>query len=465
MIGTRWRRTLGVLSIVLVVGLAWVGWRTSRMAAVAVGYPAKIVCSETFLADRELEDIVGDMVEDPILDRLQISVDRQERRVEVSLFGIFSEQAVFREGLGCTRVPEGEQLVGSLELKLRRPNLSLSKPPSQKLADAVAVAFGEPDPLRLRNTRAFVVMHHGEVVAERYAEGFTASSRFPGWSMTKSVTNALVGLLVQDGKLDVQDPAPVSEWRNDSRSAITLDQLLRMSSGLRFNEDYGMVTDVTRMLFVESDAGAFAARSPLAHPPDQVWDYSSGTTNIVTRIVRDHSEGDPSFARRRLFGPLGMDSAVIELDAAGTYLGSSFLYATARDWGRFGQLFLQDGVWNGERLLPEGWVAYSTTPTPQASQGRYGSQWWLNHGTPGRPEDRAFPLLPADAYWADGYDGQMVMVVPSRDAVVVRLGLTKDESAYPAEEILAGVLAALDAKTLLNSSLEDDEAAAPQGQR
>ena len=262
--------------------------------------------------------------------------------------------------------------------------------------------------------------------------------------MTKSVTGALVGLPVKDGQLDIHQPAPVPEWADgDPRSAITLDQLLRMSSGLDFNEDYGMVTDVTRMLFVRDDAGAYAAQADLAHEPDTVWDYSSGTTNIIARVVRDATDSDPSFARRRLFEPLGMDSAVIEIDAAGSYIGSSFMYATARDWGRFGQLFLQDGRWNGERILPEGWVDYSTTPTPGALRGRYGAQWWLNHGTPGNPDNRSFPQLPPDAFWADGYDGQMVMVVPSRDAVIVRLGLTKDESAYPAGEILAGVLAAL----------------------
>ena len=444
--GRPWlRRLAGAVALLLVAGLVFVGWTLSRLGPVAVGYPAKIVCSETFLADRQLDAIVGDMVKSPILDYLDIAVDPEAESVEVSLLGVFSERAVFRDGLGCTRVPDGVDPATWPEAGPTR-TLRVDPPePSHALREAVAAAFEEPDPTRRRNTRAFVVMHHGEVVAERYAEGFSARSRFPGWSMTKSVTGALVGLLVKDGKLNIHQPAAVPEWRSeeDPRSAITLDHLLRMSSGLEFNEDYGMVTDVTRMLFVSDDAGAYAARSKLAHEPDSVWNYSSGTTNLIARIVRDATAGDPSFARRRLFDPLGMESAVIELDAAGSYIGSSFLYATARDWGRFGQLFLQDGVWNWERLLPEGWVDYSTMATPGAPKGRYGAQWWLNLGTSGDPGDRVYPQLPPDAYWASGYDGQTVMVVPSRDAVIVRLGLTKDESAYPAGEILAGVLAAL----------------------
>ena len=192
-----------------------------------------------------------------------------------------------------------------------------------------------------------------------------------GWSMTKSVTNALIGILVKQGKLSLDQLAPVPEWSDpaDPRHAITLDQLMRMSSGLEFSEDYAdLTTGVTQMLYNTDDMGAYAAAAPLEAEPDGVWNYSSGTANIVSRIVRDTVGGSDeeylTFPRRALFDPIGMTSAVMEPDASDTFVGSSYMYATARDWARFGLLFLQDGMWEGERILPEGWVDYSITPTP-----------------------------------------------------------------------------------------------------
>jgi len=207
------------------------------------------------------------------------------------------------------------------------------------------------------------------------AEGRTANDTCRSWSVAKSVTHALAGLLVLDGKLDIHAPADVPEWRSpgDPRGAITLDQLLRMSSGLKFTEVYvsGGPSDVIEMLFGagQADTAAFAASFPLAHAPDSFYSYSSGTTNIVSRCLAralDASgEAFEVFMRARLFDPLGMTSATPRLDEAGTFIGSSFLFATARDFARFGQLYLQDGVWAGRRLLPEGWVQYARTPTFQ----------------------------------------------------------------------------------------------------
>jgi CubicO group peptidase (beta-lactamase class C family) len=268
--------------------------------------------------------------------------------------------------------------------------------------------------------------------------------------MAKSVTMALVGALVADGRLDANAPAPVPEWRapGDPRGAITLDQLLRQSSGLAFDETYGAVNDVSRMLFTRPDTGAFAAAFPLASPPESVWSYSSGTSNIVARIVRDAFGGDLGgmlrYARERLFDPADMTSALVEADASGTFIGSSFVFMTARDWARFGELFRRDGVWNGRRLLPEGWVRYATTPTPKAPLGRYGAHWWLDAGEADAPERRAWPKLPPETYAARGHSGQWVVVVPSARLVVVRLGLTlPDDEDDGTQELVAELLAAL----------------------
>ena len=268
--------------------------------------------------------------------------------------------------------------------------------------------------------------------------------------MAKSVTAFITGILVKDGKLDPMAPAPVPQWRekeDDPRAAITLDQLLRMSSGLKFNETYSANTDVTQMLSNEEDAGGFAASMPLEGEPDTIWSYSSGTTNIIAginrRAVGDTLQAAYEHSQRRLFRPLGVRSAVIETDANGTFIGSSYMYASARDWARLGQLCLQDGVWEGERILPEGWIEYVTTPTKTEPLNMYGAQFWLNRN-PNDPEaKRLFPSLPEDAYYFGGFQGQRVLVIPSKDLVITRFGFTPNGN-DGVEELAAAVIAQLE---------------------
>ncbi len=280
----------------------------------------------------------------------------------------------------------------------------------------------------------------------RYADGFTKDTPLPGWSMAKSVVNALAGVLVKEGKLSLSDPAAIPEWRgsSDPRREITLDQLLRMSSGLEFHENYrDPLADAMRMLFGAADAGAYAAAKPLEAQPGTRWSYSSGTTNIITSAMR-RTVGDPDyleFPRRALFERLGMASAVMETDAGGTFVGSSFMYATARDWARFGLLYLRDGVWSGERILPEGWVAYTRTPAPSAAEKQYGAHFWLRLSSGYRCADEG--PLPADAFHAVGFDGQFITIVPSRELVLVRLGLTRYPCAWDQQRFVHLVLAAL----------------------
>jgi CubicO group peptidase (beta-lactamase class C family) len=311
---------------------------------------------------------------------------------------------------------------------------------------ALEAAFTEPGGDVVRNTRAVVIVHGGRIIAERYAGGVGAATSLPGWSMTKSVNSALVGVLAGAGRLRLDGAALLPEWRGDGRSEITLEQLLWMSSGLQFDEDYGPRGEATRLLFGAADVAAKSAARPLAHEPGTVWSYSSATSNILARIVRDSAAAGFAeylmYPRRVLFDRIGMHSAVMEPDAAGTFVASSFMYATARDWARFGLLYLRDGVWDGERVLPEGWVAYSTQPAPAARRGRYGAQWWLNAGEADDASLRPMPRLPRDTYWAAGFEGQYVVVVPSADLVVVRLGLSRPERAWDIGAFMEQVLAA-----------------------
>jgi CubicO group peptidase (beta-lactamase class C family) len=274
-----------------------------------------------------------------------------------------------------------------------------------------------------------VVVRDGRIIGERYAPGFHDHMPLPGWSMTKAVVGTLAGILVADGSLALNDRELLPEWkRPDPRADITVEDLLRMRSGLRFVENYSNPgSDVVRMLFEQKDAAAFAARLPLKHTPGTVWSYSSGTTNILCRIIRDRV-GDADYLewpRRVLFEPIGMSSAVMEPDAAGTFVGSSFMLATARDWARLGQLYLDGGMWQGRRVISENWIRFAMTPTPQAVN--YGAHWYLrlNPELGGDTDEAA--RIPGDAFHALGHEGQTLTVVPSRSLVIVRLGL----SIYP----------------------------------
>jgi len=455
------RAALALLALASVVwGGRWL-WIATHVGA---GYAAKVTCSLIHLSryDRALVDRYVTSEVSPLGPALSVDVDASGAEARV-LGGIVTVRAVLRPGLGCTLLPGGVEPRQPARPLPTRPSLDPKVPwprggggpaeaPALAVREAIAHAFDEPGPPRpLRQTLAVVVAQDGRLLAEAYAPGVSLDAPLLSWSMGKSVTMALVGALVLDGRLDVAAPAPVPEWREpgDPRGAITLDQLLRQSSGLAFDETYGAVSDVSRMLFARPDTGAFAAAFPLAGPPESRWAYSSGTSNIVARIVRDVFDGDLGamvrYANERLFDPAGMTSAHFEPDASGSFIGSSFVFMTARDWARFAELFRLDGVWEGRRLLPEGWVRYATTPTPAAPQGSYGAHWWLNAGTPDDAADRPWPGVPAELYAARGHSGQWAAVVPSARLVVVRLGLTiPDEEDDGTQELVAALLEVLD---------------------
>ena len=419
---------------------------------------AKSICSGVFLSGRdpaavEREDLAP--YASSLLDAVSAQVDRERRRVSASMFGLGENVAIHRDGLGCTltagAAPEAlaEQVRG-LDLAPRPARPLPVAPPAAgrdaRLARVLDAAFTDPPDTPPRRTRAVVVLHDGQLVAERYAAGFAADMRLQGWSMAKSVTAALVGLRAGEGMLALDVPAPLPEWRerrDDPRAAITLRQLLQMSSGLAFAERYGdPFADVMRMLFDEASAGAFAASRRLDAPPGTRWEYASGTTNIVTRVLAQSFASPQAalgYARRALFDRIGMASAVIEPDAAGAFVGSSFMYASARDWARFGWLHAQDGMWDGERVLPAGWVAFVREAAPAARKADYGAHWWLRLDTPSGSDAR----LPADAFHAAGHGGQFVTVVPSRGVVVVRLGFALVKGAWDQPAFVADVLDAL----------------------
>ncbi|HWK04862.1 MAG TPA: serine hydrolase [Puia sp.] len=428
------------------------------------GYGAKVLCSSVFVAGRAEQQVRKEDIASFPLSLGHYTIDYKDSSVTGSVWGLAKTKAIYRSGLGATLVSEWtEQQVREEKFRLaQRPALrtdTLSWPMGDRVADtvpagldmaalhsAIDAIFMEKDTAHPIKTRAVIVLYKGQLVGERYAPGFTRDTRLLGWSMSKSITSALIGMLVGDGRLHVDAPAPVPEWKNpdDPRHAITLVNLLQQCSGLQFEENYTKSSDATKMLFERADMGAYTASHPEKDTPGTVWYYSSGNSNIVARIVRQTvgEEGYHAFPYERLFYKTGMYSAVLEPDASGTFVGSSYSYATARDWARFGLLYLNDGVFNGERLLPEGWVRSTATPAPAAPKGKYGYMFWLNAGTKGNPGDRTYPHAPADLFCADGFEGQNVFIIPSRQLVVVRLGLTT-HGKFNADRFLGEILGAL----------------------
>jgi CubicO group peptidase (beta-lactamase class C family) len=426
--------------------IAWILSKLRVYPAIGAGYRAKVLCTGLFGSGRPFDATLNTQITDDsyrILRPFGVQVDREARTVTASLLGWFPRTAIHRDGLGSTL------LAG------RRPLEPLPGPPRRvgrtdvewavatgfdELTRVVDAAFEEPDPRRLRRTYAVVVVHDGRIVAERYADGFHARMPLPGWSMAKSVLNALVGLLVGQGRLSLDQRELLAHWRSpDQRAAISLDDLLRMRSGLRFSEAYGNPwSDVIHMLYDCHDTAAYAAGLPLTDAPGTVWSYSSGTSNILSAIVRRVvGEADyHAWPQRELFDRIGMTSAVLEPDGAGTFVCSSYMLATARDWARFGQLFLDGGVWNGTRVLSEDWVRFSTTPTPE-SEGRFGAHWWLKLNPEIGGDSAAAMRIAPDAFFAVGHEGQTLSVIPSKRLVVVRLGASIYIDAWNHAEFIA----------------------------
>ena len=453
----RFRRLALAVAFFLCIGIVAATYHLSRIAPIGTAYAAKTLCSGVFVSGRDPqavidEDIMGGV--DPLLRLVAPAVDRARQRASARFLGFAQRDAQYRPGLGCTlalgttadelahaRAPQADTTPADpFPAGPPEPNVDAAR-----LRAVVDAAFSEPGSSGFRRTRAVVIVHRGRIVAERYAAGFGADTPQIGWSMTKTVIGALIGVLVGEGRLSLHSDHLLAQWRSpgDPRGAITLDQTMRMVTGLAFDETYGNPrSDVVRMLFETGDGSEFAAAKPLEATPGTRWSYSSGTSYLLARVVREAWPGDTEGRiRKALFDRIGMRSAVLELDAAGTPVGAAFMYASARDWARFGQFLLQDGVWNDQRILPEGWVRYMSTTTPQSPRKDFGAHLWTR--VP-EPFNSPTPVsLPADAVHVNGHEGQFVTVIPSRALVVVRLGLSRPEEAWNHEAFLADVLAAL----------------------
>lgn len=447
------KRFIKFLILIFLIGIGYGVYYINSLLPIITGYPAKYLCSAVFVSNRVQEEVESMDLKFSFIKYTKNKVDYQDSSVTSSfLWG--KSKAIYRKGFGATLIRDAD------EAELRKIKFPAT-PELNYNPDTTAWPLGNVLPDSATNINiekldrisdklmgpdgynghafAFIVLHKGIPVAERYQAEFTHQTRFLSWSMAKSFTNTLTGILVQQGKLDIYQPAGIPEWKDDERSKITVNDLLQMQSGLSWNEDYGNRSDVTMMLYCQNNFSQYASDRKLSAPTGSLWYYSSGSTNIVSQLIRRKINDDQQyyrFAKTELFNKIGMTDAVFEVDPSGTHVGSSYIYATARDYARYGLFNLQDGVFNGERILPEGWVKYSTTPASN-SKGEYGAFFWLN-------KSNYYPSAPEDMYSCNGYDGQRIFMIPSKKLVVVILGFShKPDHVMDLDALLGDIIGAI----------------------
>lgn len=416
-------------------------YRNYPKLSILTGFAAKNVCSCTFLAGRKLESIeAGDNNFLPVF-YAKNEINFKEKSVSASIFGLNKRTAIYREGVGGVLLPENKtedipdvpvptrnsksvNSPCSYEIKFSK-KADLSNIDPDLLKKAVDTAF-DPEGINDIKTRAVLVLHKDKLIAERYLPGFSKDSIFSGWSMTKSLVNAVLGVMEKQGRISLNQKNLFKSWKEDERSEITLNNLLQMNSGLQWVEDYASISDVTKMLFQEENMSKMQLQKQLKGEPGKKWIYSSGSTNLLSGFIRDQFETQQEyldFWYDEIIDKIGMNSMTIEADLQGNYVGSSYGWATARDWAKFGLLYLNKGEFNGQQLFKESWVDYTAKPAC-GSNKEYGAHFWLNAGG-------KYPQVPTDMFSCNGFQGQYIFIIPSKDLVVVRFGLTE----YPKFDI------------------------------
>ena len=423
----------------LALSLGLSGCGVDRALHVASSLTAHELCSVTFVEGQDPDQVFHEYLQPfigvPVVaNRLHYVVDRERQEVSARVGSRFSARAAYAEGRGCTVMTESARVPAPITLE---PVVFADAPLPVALDPRLA---GPIDRAFTADRRAILIVHDGAIVGERYAPGYSAGTRLQSWSMAKSIINAMIGILVRDGKLAVDVPVP------GLPNGITVDSLLRQTSGQPFGSSNSGFDQSSRMQFLEPDTAAFAATS-FEGKPGEKWSYTDANYQLLSGVVRRAVGGTPdavvNFARRELFGPIGMKSALLEFDQSGTPMGASWAFATARDWARFGLLFLDDGIIKGHRILPEGWVDYSARPTPQAAPG-YGAGFWTNRGEDDGARRRRVWGMPGDSFFALGNSGQIVLIVPSRRLVIVSLGFAVDAANQASIEAAARLTAAAD---------------------
>ncbi len=439
------KKIIRLILLLLVLGFVYMAYSQYPRLHIVAGYSAKNMNSSVFLANRDFQFTDESDNNFSPINIASDQLNEQEKSTSASVYGLLTRKAVYREGLGSVLVTENYDPAE----KIARPNRTrdkVNKPYPFGHLEARDTLFNYIDYPGLskainavfdsvKNTRAVLVLHKDHILAERYSPGFDKNAKLLGWSMTKSITGTIFGILHSQGKLNLNDKAPIDSWQGSDRSNITIANLLEMNSGLEWLEDYNTISDVTKMLFLAENMGRVQEDKPLVGSPNELWNYSSGTSNLLSNISRTYFSSHQEyldFWYHNLIDKIGMHSMTVEADLEGNYVGSSYAWATPRDWAKLGLLYLHNGVWNGEQLFTKDWMSYALKPT-NGSQGQYGAHIWLNAGG-------TYPDAPKDLYSFNGYQGQRVFIIPSKELVIVRMGL----QSLDFNELLKNIISTID---------------------
>ncbi len=439
------KKTLKLIGLLLLIGIIYLVATNYRKTNIITGYSSKFLASTYFMTGRSQDLTEKNDLDFSPINLASSTIDPENKSVVSKVFGLGKRTAIYHDGLGATLVNDDYD-----------PNLKVLYPHRTKANSNIPYPFGtasQSDTIfkninykTLHNavesvfdngdgTRSVVVLYKDQIIAEKYADGFDKNSILIGWSMTKSITSTLFGILQKQGKIDIYKDHVFPEWDDDERSKITLNDLLHMKSGLAWEEDYSKISDVTKMLFLDGDMSKSQLIKPAKYPPNTHWNYSSGTTNLLSGYLRkqfDSQQEYLDFWYEALIDKIGMNSMIIETDQSGHFVGSSFGWATTRDWAKFGLLYLHQGNWNGEQLIDTSWVNYSAKVV-DGSDGKYGGHFWLNAGG-------YLPDVPKNVYSANGFQNQRVYIIPDSDLVVVRLGLEAKNSKKMLNDLVSGVI-------------------------
>lgn len=446
------RKIIKIMAFILLLGILFGFYYLYVRLPVINGYAAKNMCSCVFVAGREQKEIEAKDLNFSFIKYVSNTIDYQNKTVTSSFLGMCSQKAFYNEKTGCYLVTTGKPFdLTALNITPAKPEAISSlfadfdnleplpkKVNQNKLKAAIDNHFTEVEGENPKNTRAIVVLYGNQLIAEQYAEGFDKNTKQLGWSMAKSIMNTLVGILIKKGEIELHKTTGIEKWQNDNRKNITWNQLLQMNSGLEWEENYGSISDVTKMLYTEDDSYGFAIDHQLEGEIGKDWKYSSGTSNILSGLIRKQLADDAAylnFANKELFNWIGAESMVLETDPSGTIVGSSYAWATPRDWAKYGLLYLKNGKVADQQIFPDWWTEYTASPA-EGSEGKYGAQFW-------KQNDEEYPNAPKDMYFADGFQGQRIFIIPSKNIVVVRFGLAnKGDISY--DQLLKEVIEAIE---------------------
>ncbi len=428
------KRIIWLLVAAIVIAVTVFVW---PRLPIITAFASKGMCSSVFLADKDPAAVMAEDLSFFPISLAKSKVNYEEKSVTSTVLGIAKRKAIYREGLGAVialDTPEEELMASSFNIP--DPGYSQDTIPwplgdvipdslpagvnyerLEALLDTCIDKAGEEP---FKKTLGIAVVYDNVLISEKYLNDYDVYTKFHGWSMTKSITGTLAGILADKGMLDIDKPVGIEEWADDDRKNITLKNVIQMSTGLDWFENYFTISDATVMLMQSDDMLASITGTELAHEPGSVWNYSSGDANLLSGIIRNAIDNDDVYhalAYKKLFHRIGMLNTVVETDASGLFVASSYSYGSTRDWARFGLLFLNNGVFAGDTILSQEWVDFMKTPA-SASNGTYAGTFWIEEPT----AENALVDIPADIFFADGFLGQRVYIIPSKKLVVVRMG-------------------------------------------